>query len=113
MVRIQSRAEVSDREGLMRALLIEDDRGTSLSIELILRSDGFNVFTSELGEEGLDRGKLHDYDIIVLDLSLPDMSGYDVLRGLRISKVNTPVLILSGAGGIEGSRDSALVPTIS
>jgi len=69
---------------------------TSRSIELMLSSNGFNVFTTDLGEEGLDLGKLYDYDIILLDLNLPDMHGYDVLKKLRLSKVDTPILILSG-----------------
>src|SRR5882724_4746454 len=85
----------------MRVLLIEDDRATSQSIELMLKFDGFNVFTTGLGEEGIDLGKLYDYEIILLDLKLPDMSGYDVLRSLRVSKVSTPILVISGAGGIE------------
>jgi two-component system cell cycle response regulator CtrA len=85
----------------MRVLLIEDDSATAQSIELMLKSDGFNVFTTDLGEEGLDLGKLYDYDIILLDLNLPDMSGYEVLRALRVSKVRTPILILSGIAGIE------------
>src|SRR5271163_4493493 len=80
----------------MRVLLIEDDSAMARSIELMLRSEGFNVYTTDLGEEGLDLGKLYDYDIIVLDLNLPDMSGYDVLKKLRTSKVETPILILSG-----------------
>ena len=67
----------------------------------MLKSEGFNVFSTELGEEGVDLGKLYDYEIILLDLSLPDMSGYDVLRALRVSKVKTPILILSGTTGIE------------
>ena len=83
-------------ESVMRVLLIEDDMSTSRSIELMLSSNGFNVFTTDLGEEGLDLGKLYDYDIILLDLNLPDMHGYDVLKKLRISKVDTPILILSG-----------------
>eukprot|EP00657_Telonema_sp_P-1_P000446 TRINITY_DN1085_c0_g1_i2.p1 TRINITY_DN1085_c0_g1~~TRINITY_DN1085_c0_g1_i2.p1 ORF type:complete len:214 (+),score=69.47 TRINITY_DN1085_c0_g1_i2:156-797(+) len=61
----------------------------------MLSSDGFNVYATDLGEEGLDLGKLYDYDIILLDLNLPDMHGYDVLKKLRLSKVSTPVLILS------------------
>ena len=85
----------------MRVLLIEDDRATADSIDLMLKSEGFNVFTTELGEEGVDLGKLYDYEIILLDLSLPDMSGYDVLRALRVSKIKTPILILSGTTGIE------------
>jgi two-component system, cell cycle response regulator CtrA len=85
----------------MRVLLIEDDGATAQSIEVILRSEGFNVYTTDLGGEGVDLGKLYDYDIIVLDLSLPDMSGYDVLRMLRVNKVRTPILVLSGLAAIE------------
>ena len=80
----------------MRALLIEDDTATSRSIELILNAEGISNYTTDLGEEGLDLGKLYDYDIIILDLNLPDMHGYEVLKKLRLSKVDTPILILSG-----------------
>jgi two-component system cell cycle response regulator CtrA len=85
----------------MRVLLIEDDSATAQSIELILKSESFTVYTTDLGEEGIDLGKIYDYDIILLDLNLPDMSGFEVLRKLRISKVTTPILILSGLAGIE------------
>jgi len=85
----------------MRVLLIEDDSATAQSIELMLKSENFNVYTTDLGEEGVDLGKLYDYDIILLDLNLPDMSGYEVLRTLRVAKVKTPILILSGLAGIE------------
>ena len=80
----------------MRALLIEDDNAVVRSIELMLRSQGFEVFTTDLGAEGIDLGKLNDYAIIVLDLTLPDMTGFEVLRSLRSAKVKTPILILSG-----------------
>ncbi len=85
----------------MRVLLIEDDSATAQSIELMLKSEGFNVYTTDLGEEGVDLGKIYDYDLILLDLSLPDMSGLEVLRQLRVGKVNTPVMILSGTAEIE------------
>ena len=80
----------------MRVLLIEDDSTMAKSIELILSAEGFNTYTTDMGEEGLDLGKLYDYDIIVLDLNLPDISGYEVLRKLRTARVDTPILILSG-----------------
>ena len=85
----------------MRALLIEDDGATAHAIELMLKLESFDVRTACLGEEGLDLGKLHDYDIILLDLKLPDISGFEVLRSLRASNVSTPILILSGLAGIE------------
>ena len=85
----------------MRVLLIEDDTATAQSIELMLKSESFNVYVTDLGEEGIDLGKLYDYDIILLDLNLPDMSGYEVLRSLRVTKIKTPILILSGMAGIE------------
>jgi two-component system, cell cycle response regulator CtrA len=84
----------------MRVLLIEDDSATAQSIELMLKVENFNVYTTDLGGEGIDLGKLYEYDIILLDLNLPDMSGYEVLRALRLAKVKTPILILSGLDGI-------------
>jgi len=85
----------------MRVLLIEDDSATAQGIELMLKSEGFNVYTTDLGEEGIDLGKIYDYDLILLDLNLPDMSGMDVLRTLRVGKINTPVMILSGTSEID------------
>jgi two-component system cell cycle response regulator CtrA len=85
----------------MRVLLIEDDASTARSVELMLKPEGFNVYTTDLGEEGADLGKVYDHDIILLDLNLPDMSGFEVLRSLRLSKVKTPILILSGLAGTE------------
>ena len=85
----------------MRVLLIEDDSATAQSIELMLKSEGFNIYTTDVGEEGVDLGKLYDYDIILLDLNLPDMSGFEVLSKLRVSRVKSPILILSALGNIE------------
>ena len=85
----------------MRVLLIEDDSATAQGIELMLKSEGFNIYSTDLGEEGIDLGKLYDYDIIVLDLTLPDMNGFDVLKQLRVARVNTPILILSGTADID------------
>jgi two-component system cell cycle response regulator CtrA len=85
----------------MRVLLVEDDTSTARSIQLMLELEAFNLYTTHLGEEAVDLGKLYDYDIIILDLSLPDISGLDVLRSLRVSKVPTPVLILSGQDDVD------------
>jgi two-component system cell cycle response regulator CtrA len=85
----------------MRVLLIEDEPNTAKAIEMMLVADGFAVYTTDLGEEGLDLGMLYDYDLILLDLNLPDMHGYDVLKKLRASKVQTPVLVISGIGEMD------------
>jgi two-component system cell cycle response regulator CtrA len=85
----------------MRVLLVEDDSVTAQAIDLMLKGEGFNVFTTDLGQEGIALGTLYDYDIVLLDVNLPDTSGFEVLRSLRASKVKTPVLILSGLAGIE------------
>lgn len=80
----------------MRILLVEDDPTTSKSIELMLNHANLNVYSTDLGEEGIDLAKLYDYDLILLDLGLPDMNGHDVLRQLRLARIDTPILILSG-----------------
>jgi two-component system cell cycle response regulator CtrA len=80
----------------MRVLLIEDDVTTSAKIEALLQNEGIVCDVADLGEDGLQQGKLYDYDIIILDLLLPDLHGYEVLRQLRAARVRTPVLILSG-----------------
>ncbi len=80
----------------MRVLLVEDDSATAKSIEMMLKSEGYVCDCTDLGEDGLEIGKLYDYDLIVLDLMLPDIDGYEVLRRLRAAKVQTPILILSG-----------------
>ena len=80
----------------MRVLLVEDDPSQQQSIKMILETAGMVVDTTDLGEDGLEIGKFYDYDIIVLDIMLPDIDGFEVLRRLRDSRVDTPVLILSG-----------------
>src|SRR3970282_169420 len=80
----------------MRVLLVEDYTSTAKSIQLMLKSEGYVCDTTDMGEDGLEIGKLYDYDIIILDLMLPDMDGYEVLRRLRAARVKTPILILSG-----------------
>jgi len=85
----------------MRVLLVEDDPTTSKSIELMLTHANLNIYATDLGEEGIDLAKLYDYDLILLDLNLPDMNGHEVLRQLRQARIETPILILSGADDTE------------
>src|ERR1700730_18238107 len=85
----------------MRVLLIEDEVTTAAKIEMLLQNEGIFCDVAHLGEEGLEQGKLYDYDIIVLDLLLPDMDGYEVLQRLRAAEVRTPILILSGLDSLK------------
>jgi two-component system cell cycle response regulator CtrA len=80
----------------MRVLLVEDDTIVARAISLALKAAAMVVDIAETGEESLELARLYDYDIIVLDLMLPDMEGYEVVRRLRAARIETPVLILSG-----------------
>ena len=86
----------------MRVLLIEDDSPTSRIVESVLRNEGIYVDVADLGIDGLEIGKMYDYDAIVLDLMLPDIDGFEVIRRLRSADISTPVIILSG---LSESRD--------
>jgi two-component system, cell cycle response regulator CtrA len=80
----------------MHVLLIEDNRAVAEMIKLLLSGKGFNIAVADCGEDGIDLAKRYNYDIIILDLQLPDISGLQVLRTLRSSAIATPVLVLSG-----------------
>ena len=80
----------------MRVLLIEDDKSMAQNIKTLLTKEGMVVDVSNLGEDGAEYSRLYDFDIIILDLMLPDMDGLEVLKKLRLEKISTPVLILSG-----------------
>lgn len=97
----------------MRVLLVEDDPTTSKSIDMMLTHANLNVYTTSFGEEGIDLAKLYDYDLILLDLNLPDMNGHEVLRQLRLARIDTPILILSGSDDTESKiNGSVLGPMI-
>ena len=85
----------------MRILLVEDEPSTARAIELMLTAANYNVFLTDMGEEGIDLAKLYDYDLILLDLDLPDMNGMEVLRHIRLSRIDTPILILTGSDDTE------------
>ena len=88
-------------EPASRVLVVEDDSTMAAGIALMLRSAGFVCATAGLGAEGLEIARLDQHDVIVLDLNLPDIDGYEVLRRLRAARVRTPILILSGLGELD------------
>src|SRR3546814_9369551 len=73
----------------MRILLVEDDDSTARAIELMLKAEGWIVDVTDQGEDALEIGQLYDYELILLDIMLPDMDGYEVLRRLRQARVRT------------------------
>jgi two-component system, cell cycle response regulator CtrA len=81
----------------MHILLIEDDPVVVQAIRVILAKAKYSMLATTSGEEGIDLAKLYDYDLILLDLALPDMNGIEVLRHLRLARNDTPVLILTGS----------------
>ena len=85
----------------MRVLLIGQDRTTAANVKMMLIRENFICDTTDLSEEGLEISKLHDYDVILFDLSVPNIKGYEVLRRLRRASVRAPVLILSGLAELD------------
>lgn len=85
----------------MRVLIIEDNHSTAQTIELALAKQGIICDISDLGEDGFEISKLYDYDLVILDVMLPDTSGLDILKKMRATKKQVPVLILSGLGTSE------------
>ena len=80
----------------MRVLLVEDDLTAARGIAMMLKTGGIIVDTTDTGEEALELLRHYDYDVVVLDLMLPDIEGYEVIRRMRAARQDTPVLILSG-----------------
>ena len=85
----------------MHILLVEDNPVAAKSIELKLLAERHNVFTTDLGEDAVELASVYDYDVVLLDLELDDMSGLEVLRQIRAKKVRTPVIIVTAASDVE------------
>lgn len=83
----------------MRVLQVEDDPAAARAVEQMMKSKGYACRTTAYGEEAVELATDGDYDLILLDIMLPDIDGYEVLRRLQAANVNTPVLIQSGIIG--------------
>ena len=100
-------SQASPGRRTLRVLVIESSSATAQSIELLLKSEGMCPYSTDLGEEGVDLARRYDYDAIVLDMTLQDMTGLEVLRRIRTSKVVSPILTLSDSIEVE-TRVTAL-----
>jgi two-component system cell cycle response regulator CtrA len=86
----------ASKEVAVRVLQIEDDSKTAESVEMILQAEGHSCDTARSGETALELARTTEYDLILLDIGLPGMDGYEVLNHLRRAGVTTPVIIQSG-----------------
>ena len=85
----------------MHILLVEDNPVAAKSIELKLTAEGHNVFVTDLGEDAIELADVYDYDVMLLDLELADMTGLEVLRALRLKRIKTPVIMVTAAGDVD------------
>ena len=90
----------------MKILLVEDDLTTGDVIQRFLRDENLFCDCITTGEEAFQIGKIYDYDVIILDIGLPDMNGHDLLQKLRESAINSPILVLSGFQSVQVSYQS-------
>lgn len=91
-----------------RLLLVEDDRLLSDALSRMLELAGFSVYSTAFGEDALDLARAYRFDLVVLDLSLPDMGGSQVLQQLHQMRPDTPVIILSGEAGLQSKIENFL-----
>jgi DNA-binding response OmpR family regulator len=97
----------SAQEGVaVRLLLVEDETRMARALASGLNADGFTVDVADDGEDGLLRATQLVYDVIVLDIMLPKLSGYEVVRRLRASEVWTPILMLTAKDGEYDQADA-------
>ena len=104
----------------MRVLLVEDDRGVSRFIKKGLKEEGYVIDVAFDGEEGLHLALSQTYDLIILDILLPEMNGYEVLKNIREKGVVIPVICLTAKDerediiqGLELGADDYLVKPFS
>ncbi|HPD16842.1 MAG TPA: response regulator transcription factor [Planctomycetota bacterium] len=85
----------------MRLLVVEDEAKVASFVKKGLEAESYAVDVAHDGEEGLHLARTEDYDLILLDILLPKLNGYEVLRGLRDAGIRTPVIMLTARGGLD------------
>ena len=85
----------------MKILVVEDDKNLSKLIAKRLKEEGYDVVQAYDAEEGLNYANYENFDVIILDLMLPKMSGFYIIESLRNKKIKTPILVLSAKDSVE------------
>jgi two-component system cell cycle response regulator CtrA len=85
----------------MHVLVVEDVQATARSIELKLKAEGHTAYSTNSGEDAIELADLYEYDLVLLDLDLPDMSGFDVIKAMRRKKINAPIMVLTATADVE------------
>lgn len=88
----------ANTNGKKRILIVEDDESITLGLEMNLRAEGYDVRVAVDGESGLAAALADDVDLVILDLMLPKMNGFEVVRALRERNKTVPVVMLSARG---------------
>lgn len=91
-------AKTDTTSGAKRILIVEDERPLAHALELKLAHEGFETVVAGTGKAGLEAASDGSFDLILLDLILPEMDGFAVLTELKAKKVKTPVVVLSNLG---------------
>ena len=94
------------KEGKGKILVLDDDPIVNLSCKRILGAEGYSITTVEKGEEALNKLSKEDFDLLISDVKLPDISGMTVLKEARIIKPETDVVIITGYPTLEDARES-------
>jgi len=91
-------ADTNDTSGAKRILIVEDEHPLAHALELKLSHEGFETVVAGTGKEGLEQALTGTFNLILLDLILPEMDGFSVLTELKAKGIVTPVVILSNLG---------------
>src|SRR5436305_12287745 len=111
-------SEIRKPEMKTKILIVEDDPHILLGLEEVLKSDGFEVAVCNRGDKAMDALAHHRPGLLVLDVMLPGLSGYDICKQIRTKKITTPILMLTAKGqeidkvvGLElGADDYVTIP---
>lgn len=94
------------KKGEQKILVLDDDPVVTLSCKRILGAEGYSITTVEKGEDALNKLSKEDFDLLISDVRLPDISGMTVLKEARVIKPQTDVVIITGYPTLEDAKES-------